>query len=103
MIEVQVLIPVLSNAGETFSAEHDGVFEAFLLTKVNGFSRQPGLVAGAWIGEGGFTYRDANRVYTVALDSIVLAGVIGEIAEFAKVHYGQLAIYVRYMNLSEVL
>jgi hypothetical protein len=42
MIEVQVLIPVSSNAGEAFSPEHDSVFEAFLLDRFGGCSRCPG-------------------------------------------------------------
>lgn len=103
MIEFQVLIPVLSNAGEAFSPEHDAVFEAYLLDRFGGFSRAPGLVAGAWIGEGGFAYRDASRVYVVALSSVIEAGRLREVVDFAKTHYSQEAIYLRYLGLSEIL
>ncbi len=103
MIEFTVLIPVLSNAGEAFSPEHDSVFEAFLLDRFGGFSRAPGLVAGAWIGEGGFTYRDASRAYVVALSSVIEASKLGEVITFARLHYEQEAIYLRYLGLSEVI
>lgn len=102
-MEFTVLIPVVSNEGEAFSPEHDSVFEAFLLDRFGGFSRQPGLVAGAWIGEGGFAYRDASRAYVVALSSILEAGKLAEVVAFAKSHYRQEAIYLRYLGLSEVL
>jgi hypothetical protein len=57
---------------------------------------------GAWV-EAGKTYHDATRIYGVALRSLVQGAQIGEVVEYAKRHYGQLAIYVRYLGLSEVL
>lgn len=103
MIEFTVLIPVVSNAGQAFSPEHDSVFEAFLLARFGGFSRAPSLVAGAWLGEGGFEYRDASRAYIVAVASVLDASKLREVVDFAKRHYGQEAIYLRYLGLSEVL
>jgi hypothetical protein len=103
LIEFTVLIPVVSNAGQAFSPEHDSVFEAFLLDRFGGFSRMPGLVAGAWIGEGGFTYRDATRAYVVAAASILDAVKLRDVIDFAKLHYAQEAVFLRYLGLAEVL
>jgi len=103
LIEFTILIPVLSNEGAAFSPEHDSVFEAFLLDHFGGFSRAPGLVAGAWVGDGGFTYRDANRAYIVALATILDATKLREVIDFAKRHYAQEAIYLRYLGLSEIV
>ncbi len=101
MVNFDLFIPVLSNAGIAFTPEHDSMFEVVLLAHFGGFNRSPGLVSGAWIGQGGFTFRDACRVYTVALDSILEAGKLRGVIDFALAHYDQEAIHLRYLGLSE--
>lgn len=103
MIEFEVLIPVASNAGVEFSAEHDSVFEAALLSHFGGFSRKAGLVQGSWVGADGTHFTDATRVYVIALSSVLEAGKLRDVIDFAKAHYEQEAIYLRYLGLSEIL
>lgn len=102
MIEVQILIPVAGNDGVAFAREFDEVFEAKLVELFGGMSLSPHLITGAWIDDGTL-YHDQTRIYTVALSSLAKGHLIGEAVEFAKVHYNQLAIYVRYLGLSEIL
>jgi len=102
VIEVQILIPVADNAGANFTASHDAKWEAELNRLFGGHSRLPGEVAGQWV-QGGQLYLDRSRVYLIALSSITHGDRVGEAAAFARGHYGQLAIYVRYLGLSEVL
>ena len=102
MIEVQILIPTNENSGQTFAPNHDAAFESELLRLFGGCSLLPGTVAGQWV-DAGTIYTDQSRVYAVALKSLTEGNKVREATEFAKIHYGQLAIYVRYLGLSEVL
>jgi len=103
MIEVMVLIPVTSNEGETFGAAHHVAFEAFVLARFGGITRLPGAAAGSWL-DNGAVFTDATIVYVIAVTGLVAQSTaLREVVEFAKAHYAQLAIYVRYLGLSEVL
>ena len=102
MIEVQVLIPLISNEGESFSEEHHAAFEAAILGRFGGFSRLPGNVIGKWVG-GGITYTDALIAYVIALPGLTDGGRLAEVIAFAKSHYKQEAIYLRYLGISEIL
>ena len=102
MFALEMFIPVADNAGEEFQAEHDQAFEAFVLDRFGGLSRLPGEVDGAWL-EAGVTYHDQNRVYLIAVRSILDGAKVGEVVEFARVHYRQLAIFVRYLGQIEIL
>jgi hypothetical protein len=102
VIEVQFFIPVATNAGVVFPARHDAMWEAELNRLFGGHSRLPGVVAGQWV-QGGQVYVDQSRIYLVALTSITQGDLVDQAAAFARAHYGQLAIYVRYLGLSEVL
>ena len=102
MIEVQLLIPVASNAGATFTPEHHLVFETFVLDRFGGLSRLPGTTTGKWIDEG-IVFDDQTITYVIALKSITQGALIAEVVTFAKGHYGQLAIYLRYLGVSEIL
>ncbi|MBO0700485.1 MAG: hypothetical protein J2P46_18955 [Zavarzinella sp.] len=44
-----------------------------------------------------------RRVYLIALSSITFGDRVGEAAAFARKHFGQLALSIRYLGLSEVL
>jgi len=103
MIEVHVLIPVADNSGTLFSTVHHEAFEAMLRSEFGGCSLLPGLIAGQWTDASGNVYVDQTRDYFVALSSITEGGRVRTAAEFAKVHYQQLNIYIRYLGLSEIL
>lgn len=102
MIEVQVLIPLFSNEGSKFTAEWHLRFEARAVALFNGVTLLPSVATGAWV-EAGKVYHDRTRVYMVALDSIVRGDRVGELVAFAKIHYDQRMIYVRYLGVSEIL
>ena len=102
MFEVQTFIPLADNAGVEFQSAHHDVFEGVAMGLFGGVTDLPAEAAGAWL-DAGVVYRDRFGIYTVALASIVDGAKVGELAAFAKAHYGQLAIYVRYLTLSEVL
>ncbi|MGE0792505.1 MAG: hypothetical protein AB7S26_42940 [Sandaracinaceae bacterium] len=103
MIEVTILIPLASNEGDTFSPAHHATFEALLIESFGGFTRLPGNASGGWV-DGGITYRDSNMVYMV-----LVPGLIGKcfqltrVIAFAKRHYRQLAVTVRYLGVAEII
>jgi hypothetical protein len=101
MFEVTLLIPVKDNEGESFTPTHHAQFEAALLDAFGGFTRY-GSATGGW-ADAGVVYADTLVIYAVAVGSIVDAAKIGTVAQFAKVHYRQLAVYVRYLGQAEVL
>ena len=100
MIEVQILIPLNSNDGETFTDAHHAKFEDFVLARFGGMSLLDGSILGTWI-QAGKTYRDTNRVYLVAMVSLLDGATLKEVLDFAKEHYKQKEVYFRYLGLSE--
>lgn len=103
MIVVEILIPLTSNEGAAFDAAHHAAFEAHLIDSFGGFSLLPGTVRGGWM-DAGVVFTDETRVYAVAVVSLLGdSGKIVRVVEIAKTHYGQLAIFVRYLGLAEVL
>jgi hypothetical protein len=101
MFEVTLLIPVVDNAGVAFDAAHDHAFEAFVLGVFGGFSWR-GTVAGGWMG-GDQIYRDVTREFVLAVASIAQGADVAKVAAFAKTHYRQEAMYVRYLGQAEIL
>lgn len=102
MIELTFLIPVASNEAVTFTPKHHAQFEAVLIDHFDGFTRLPGEVVGGW-SDGETVFHDTTIAYVVAIVSIVDGTKVATVVAFAKVHYAQKAIYVRYLGLSEVL
>jgi hypothetical protein len=103
MIEVQILVPSSDNAGNLFDPAHHALFEAELTARFNGCSLMPGLVAGQW-ADAGQLYRDQTRSYMVAVPGLLAAAAeLNAVISLAKTHYGQLALYVRYLGVSEIL
>lgn len=103
VIEVQFLIPVADNAGVPFSPAHHDVFAAHLVSLFGAFTVLPGVASGQW-ADRGVTYADDLRVYLVAVGGLVADGpTVANAVAFAKAHCSQLAIYVRYLGVSEVL
>jgi hypothetical protein len=103
MIEVQILIPLKDNAGKRFPSVRHIRFEQELLQLFGASSYFPGVVSGQWISSGK-VYQDETRIYVVAVDGIISKGdALRTAVTFAKAHYRQLAIYVRYLGMSEIL
>jgi hypothetical protein len=103
MFEVQILIPVQSNEGATFSSAHHAAFEAELLAAFGGFTRIPVEAVGAWKNAAGVRFDDETRLYAVALTSITRGGDVAAVVAFAKAHYAQEAVFIRYLGVVEIL
>src|SRR5690349_12247677 len=103
MVEVQILIPVASNEGATFGAAHHRAFEAFLIERFGGFTRLPGNAAGGWADPTGRVYRDSTVIYMVAVTGLVGNDGLRATADFAKAHYSQKAVLLRYLGIAEIL
>ena len=102
MIEATILIPLADNSGHEFSATHHRAFETLLIELFGGLSRLPGETLGAWV-DGGTRYDDKLISYLVALPSITDGGKLGEAVSFAKQHYRQEAIFLRYLGVAEII
>ena len=102
MILVQILIPLSDNQDRRFTAADFDAWEGELVRLFGGFSRLPGAIAGGWEHDG-VIYRDQSAVYEVALDSLVSGDRVGQAAAFARAHFEQLAILVKYLGRAEVL
>ncbi len=102
MIEVTILVPVRANNGVDFTDDEHTAWETELLRLFGGFSLFEATVRGGWI-DGGVVYHDDTRIYIVFLASLVDGEKVGLAVAFAKTHYGQLAITIRYLGLAEVL
>lgn len=103
MIDVSILIPIADNNKVAFTLEHFAVFETHVLAVAGGFSLLPQTVKGAWRNKAGIDMKDESRVYVVGIESLINGGLIGDIVTFAKVHFEQEAITIRYLGLLEIL
>jgi hypothetical protein len=103
VFEIQMLIPVADNGGVTFTAEHHRAFEVAILNRFGGFSIYPTETVGSWRDDDGRVYVDRTRVYSIAIGSIAAGAKIASLARFAKRHYRQEAIFIRYLGQAEVL
>lgn len=104
MFELQVFVPVADNDGVSFSDDEHQAFEAFVVDRFGGLTLYPSMTVGVWIDpDARITYRDRSRVYAIAVASILDGAKIGEVVAFAKSHYRQLAIYVRFLGVAEIL
>lgn len=101
MFEVRILIPQADNEGRQFLPTHHAQFEAFLIGTFGGFTRY-GEAVGGW-KDGDRVYNDALTIYGVAVQSITDGAKIAEVAEMAKAHYAQEAIFLTYLGQAEIL
>lgn len=101
MIEVQFFIPVADNDGVKFGDVHHIAFEGFALEVAGGITLNPATATGSWIGDK--RYDDELRIYSVAIASITEGDKIARIAAFAKAHYRQEALFLRYLGIAEIL
>lgn len=97
-----MFIPLPDNEAREFSAVHHEEFEQAVLERFGGLSLLPGAVSGQW-KEGNRIHADRPCVYSIAVSSITQGHLIGEITKIAKLHYGQEAIYIRYLGQAEIL
>lgn len=102
MFEVQILVPLADNDGNTFTASDFEAFERFILDRFEGLTRLPGTAQGKWL-DGGDLYADRLLVYVVACNSIAQGAAVAEVAEEAKRRFRQLAVAVRYFGRMEIL
>jgi hypothetical protein len=103
VIEVQLFIPIADNSGNPFSDTQHGQFERELLNLFGASSLMPGTVMGQWTSAV-TVYRDELRVYLVSVPGILAAAnELRAAVAFAKSHYSQLNLYVRYLGVSEIL
>jgi len=103
MFELQVLIPVVDNDGHPFTGEDHMAFESALVDRFGGFTLFPSTAVGGWKDASGVLYTDRTRVYGIAVTSITDGAKIADVVTFAKAHYRQLAIFVRYLGIVEIL
>lgn len=103
MFEVQMLIPVADNDGDTFPAAHHAAFEAAIIDSFGGFTLYPASAIGGWRNADGVTFADATRVYGIAVVSLADGDKIGGLVRFAKAFYMQEAIFIRYLGIVEIL
>jgi len=103
MIEVQIFIPTEDNNKVRFLQSHHDTFQAELIRLFGGYSLFPGVVAGGW-QNAGTVYQDTALVYAVSVSVLIARGdALREMANFAKQHYLQLHVYVRYLGVNENL
>jgi hypothetical protein len=102
MFEVQFLVPLADNDGRVFSPDHHAQFQAAILERFGGLSVLPESVTGHWKGPDGIQ-SDRLCPYVVAVPSITMGHLIGELARIAKAHYRQEAVYIRYLGQAEIL
>jgi hypothetical protein len=103
MFEVQVLIPVVDNDGRPFTGEDHTAFEAVLVDRFGGFTLLPNEAAGKWKDATGAVYPDRTRLYAIGVGSITDGAKFADVVTFAKAHYRQLAICIRYLGIVEIL
>lgn len=103
-VEVTLLIPVADNGGTPFTPYEVGVFEGYLGEMFGDFSRLPATIVGRWVGDDGTEYVDILFAYLVGVDGLVKEGArLRKLVEFAKSHFRQEAIFLRYLGIFEIL
>jgi len=100
MFTVKFYLPITANDGYVY--ESHGMFEACLIENFEGYTKYPGTYSGGWSFEGE-VYKDNLVVYGASVKSIRDASKICKVVEMAKEVYGQKAIFVKYLGISEIL
>lgn len=104
MIEVLFLIPTHGNDQTQFTTAQHMAFEKTLDRLFNGYTGPFPPVGGSWKDKGGTVYRDNSQTYMALVDGLIAAAVrIQKAVKFAKTHYQQKAITVRYLGHAEIL
>ncbi len=101
MVEITIYIPTADNEGQAFDTAHHLAFDAFILKRFGGLTKDTREVEGLWESQGRI-YKDRNLVYQVSIGSILDGGQLREVLSFAKQHYRQEAIFFRYLGITEI-
>lgn len=73
------------------------------MERLGGFTQLPGEAQGGWVDRAtGREYRDATILYMVAVDGLVGNESLRDAVRFAKAHYQQEAILLRYLGVTEI-
>lgn len=102
MFEAEILIPLADNAGKAFDPKRFETFERKAARFFGGATRLEGPTNGVWL-DGKRLYRDELVRYVIALGSIGQGGDAVKLARFAKVHFEQEAVYLRYLGHAEII
>lgn len=102
MFELQIIIPKADNDNNLFSTTHHAAFEAFVIERFGGITLWAEGIEGSWVDDGTL-YKDISRLYGIAVASITEGHKVKEVVEFAKAHYKQEAIFIKYLGLTEIL
>lgn len=104
MFEIRIMVPVADNQGVVFDPAHHAAFEAELLARFPGFTLENAPAKGGWKHPTtGVVYQDDLLVYVVAVSSIAAGANVVASARFAKNHYRQDAICIRYLGEMEIV
>ncbi|HWA29143.1 MAG TPA: hypothetical protein VG734_26065 [Lacunisphaera sp.] len=103
MFEVQMIIPLADNDGESFGPELFASYEATAVELLGGFTLYPASVLGGWRDGAGRDVRDSSRVYAFAIGSIAQGGAVVALARFSCALFRQDAIFIRYLGLAEII
>lgn len=103
----EIQIPVAPNESFVgFSEQHNLDFETFLLGKVGGMSKLPD-VKGVWLDTAsGQIYAEKMTPYRFAVlntNDKLVNEIVTEIANFAKEHYEQIAIFVAEIGTAQIV
>ena len=101
MFEAFILIPVHDNDGSTFTRADYLAFEALIGTFSSGATLR-GRVSGRWL-DSGQTFREPLREYEIAMESLRQIAPFLDAAEWARVHFRQLAVYVKVAGVVEII
>jgi hypothetical protein len=101
MFEAFILIPAYDNDGIRFVRADYLAFESRIATFSTGATLR-GRVSGLWL-DSGQTFREPLREYEIAMESLRQIAPFLEAAEWARVHFRQLAIYVKVAGVVEII
>ena len=93
MREAQIILPLADNNGAAYPDVLDAL-EQRLIRTFNGFTYAP--ATGAWVGPHNKLYREAVRVYSIAMeDTRANAAALRSIANLTRMEARQEAVYIR--------
>jgi len=104
LIVVEILIPLVSNEGEAFGSSSFTAFENVLTERFGGWTLRGNTDQGAWANDVGVVFLDRTRVYLIGVSGLIerSAELLDTVA-FAKTHFSQEKICVRYLGIIEIL
>lgn len=102
MFYARLFVPVADDAGARFAKADWLELEGRLLTRLGGFHIE-GERRGAWRSDSGREDHEVSRVYAIALDSVRQISDFIAIADWARQHFREEAIFVEIDGRPEIL